>query len=214
MKKSAFLNSLVLILCATACAEDPPQFAVDCEIQTRESGISHFVLFACDFSFDAAVTGCGTVGAITDYTSWEQGIACGKISLSPEGYGAKPLSTFTTERISACKPEQIIGETHAMNFISKAVDNTNLTDCTYWNSLRSNWSKYTIGYIGCDGLWYGKSSTEPGFAFTLAGLGSVKEDNNDVADRYEANFTWKHSGLVCPINIPNLMDAFKTEVVS
>ena len=200
----------LLVLCAADCVVAPPQFAADCEITTRASGIKHLVFFSCDWSFDATVTGVGAVGAITDYTQWELGITNNKIGLSPEGFGSKPLSTFATERVSACLPEAIVGETHTLNFTSKAVDADNLTDCTYWNSVRTNYSRYRFGYIGCDDLFYGYSSTEPGFRFVPTALGLVKEDNSDTVDRYEANLSWKYSGIVCPQSIPNLMLAFNT----
>jgi hypothetical protein len=197
----------LLVLCASDCVVDVPEFGADCDVTTRPSGIQYLVFFSCDFQFDATVDG-EVYGPITDYTQWALGVTNKKISLSPEGYGAKPLSAFQTERVTACLPESIIGETHTVNFISKAMDEVALTDCTYWNTVRTNFNRYRVGYIGCDGYFYGKSTTEPGFRFTPTAIGNVKEDNNDTVDRYEANLSWKYSGIVCPQSIPNLLDAF------
>ncbi len=203
-------GTLILTLCATDCHVNPPCFAEDCDITTRPSGIQFLIFFACDFSFDATVDAV-PYGPIADYTVWETAIANGHIGLSPEGFGSKPQSTPQTERVSACLPEAIISETHTIAFTSKSMDNTNLTDATYWNNIKTNYKRYRLGYVGCDGYFYGKSTTEPGYVFTPSALGLIKEDNNDTVDRYEANLSFKHNGIVIPQEITNLLTAFNTD---
>ena len=210
MKSAIFL----LVFCASSCANAVPNFPANCDIDTRPAGINFLVFFACDWTFSGNVTGIGPVGAITDVTQWTLGVDNNKIGLSPEGFGEKPLSTFTNERISACLPEAIVSEIHQVNFTSKAMDNTNLTDCTFWNTIRNDYNRYRVGWIGCDGFYYGLGATEPGFRLSIQAAGSVVENNNDTAQRYEFNFSFNHSGIVCPQNVPNLMDAFASDAGS
>jgi len=204
-------------LCATDCHIDVPCYAADCDILTRPSGIRYLVFFSCDWSFDATVDIDGVptvIGPITDYTEWQTGVSAGFIALSPEGFGDKPLPTFQTERVTACLPEAIISETHVVNFTSKAMDNTLYTDVSYWNTIRTNYRRYTVGYYGCDELYYGSGTSEPGFEFTPVSLGSIKENNSDAVDRYEAQLQFKNIGIVVPQNIPSWLTAFNVDCPS
>lgn len=206
-----------MALCASDCIQAAPRWTNACNITTRSGGIKNLVFFTCNFKFNAnVVTPSGAtvaIGSATDYTQWRIAVANRLISRTPDGYGEKPLSSFTTERLVACSPEAIVSETHTVSFISKDVDATNLDDCTYWNTVRNNYYTYRLGWIDCNGYFYGSGdSTDPGLAFVPTALGMVIPNNNDESIYYQADLSFKNSGIICPQNIVNLNDAFLVDV--
>lgn len=210
---------MALTLCASACREETP-VAWDnaCnDITTRSGGIENLIFFSCDWTFSGTVTIDGVdtqIGAITDYTQWAIGVANRFIVRSPVGIGEKPAATPTTQKLTSCTPDQVTGETHAVNFQSFAADTTNLTDCTYWNGIKTNYYKFRVAWLGCDELVYVKSSTEPGFQFSYSSLGYIQTNDSKTPNYYEANLTFDYLGIPCPYEVPNLEGAFNTDVLT
>lgn len=204
-------------LCISDCSAATPLSFDDCNVQTREGGIPRLLFFSCDWQFNGTVDIDGTptaIGPITDIEAWQIGVANRKISRSPIGYGEKPESSFTTERLAACLPEGIATETHALNFISKAFDNDNNLDCAYWQTIRDAYLQYKIAYQDCTGRVYVKSTSIPGFDFIPVAWSHVIPNNNDELQFFQANVEFKYQGVICPILIPNFDQAFNVPIIS
>jgi hypothetical protein len=204
-------------LCISDCAIPTPLSFDECNVQTRVGGIPRLIFFACDWRFDGTVKIDGEdveVGPITDIAAWQLGVANRKISRTPIGYGEKPETSTTTERIAACLPEAIATETHVLNFISKAFDNDNSLDCVYFNQIRLEYLQYRIGWVDCTGRVYVGNPASPGFAFVPTSWAHIIPDNNDELQFYQANSEFKFQGIVCPIVVPNFDQAFNVPVIS
>lgn len=206
-------------ICANTCAPDAPYWSADaCNIQTSPGGIAFLIFAVCNFRFNAIITKAdGTtvsIGAITDPESWRVAVHNRLISRSPEGYGEKPSSSFTTERVRACTPEGIASKTHSVNFISKDTDPVNFTDVDYWTNIETNYDRFRLMYQGCNEIiYYSGDADDPGFQFTPTVLGYVKPNNNDENDFYEANMSFKYRGIVPKIEVIGIDSAFVESIV-
>lgn len=208
-----------MALCSSDCFRATPRWTNACSIQTREGGIPYLVFFSCNFKFGAVVKsgltgGDVTIGAITDYTAWRTGVQHKLISRTPEGIGEKPATSPTTERVSSCKPESISNMTHTINFTSKDVDTTNLTDVEYWNDICSNYDYYRIGWLGCDDeiVYYTGDASDPGFPFSLTTLSDVFPQTNEESFSYQIGVSFNNRCLAVPLKVTSLNDAFISDV--
>lgn len=207
------------MICSYTCSTATPHWSAGaCNIETREGGIPYLIFFACNFKFNASVmseNGLITIGAITDYTSWEEGVHNRLISRTPEGLGEKPLGSFTTQRLSSCSPEAIASETQNLSFVSYDTDSTSFTDRTYWNNIRTNYGKFRLAWQDCNGyVHYSGNVADPGFVFVPTALGYVIPQTNDENSFYQADLSFKYSGLPTIINVANINDAFVTNIVN
>lgn len=206
------------MLCATDCFQATPRWTGACSIQTRQGGIPYLIFFACNFKFSATVRspitgGNVTIGAITDYTAWRTAVQHRLVSRSPEGVGEKPAATPTTERLSSCKPEAIANMTHSLSFVSKDMDNTNYSDWTYWNNICSNYDVLRIAWLGCDNLlYYTGDVSDPGFPFSMTGIGNVIPQTNEESISYNMDVSFNFRCIPKPILITNLNDAFLSDI--
>ena len=207
-------------LCASDCFRATPRWTNSCSIQTREGGIPYLLFFACNFKFSATVKsgltgGDVTIGAITDYTAWRTAVQHKLISRTPEGIGSKPAASPTTERLSSCKPEAISNMTHTINFASKDIDPTNLTDNDYWNSICSNYDYYRVGWMGCDDLvYYSGDASDPGYPFSLTSIGNVIPETNEESVSYEVAISFNERCIPYIIKVTSINDAFIADVNS
>ena len=208
-----------MALCASACIEQTPRWVGSCSITTRQGGIPYLIFFACNLRFDATVVspvtgGNVSIGAITDWLSWQTAVQHRLISRTPEGIGQKPAASPTTERLSSCKPEAIANMTHTISFTSKDVDNNNYTDHTYWNAICQNYDVYRLGWLGCDGntLYYSGDSTDPGYPFSIGSIGNVIPETNDESVSYQLELSFSERCIPTPLFITNLNTAFLVDV--
>jgi hypothetical protein len=192
-------------ICISPCIADLPQsLAAVCKEEGRPSGINHLIIAQCDVKF---VEG---ENPVTDVQSWKDFVDAGKIMLSPLlAEGEKPEPDNQTQRISACRPEIVINQTHSVTGHSIIADAENLDDFKFWNELGENLSSYLIGWLGCDGLVYGDwNNDKPGFI--MSGLPShVKATTNDEDDMFMFNFEFKKKGIVVPVKVDNFLTAFE-----
>lgn len=173
---------------------------------------------SCNFQFASSgavnvTTPTGSiisVGLISDVTSWDIGIQNNMIRVSPTGLGDKPESTFTNARFSSCLPEEIASETHIINFQSFDIDADNFWDRTYWNNIRTNYSKYRLLYQDCNGIiYYTGNVTDPGFSFVpTVGPTYVIPQTNDEKAFYQANLSFKFEGIPAMIEVAGLDFSF------
>lgn len=154
------------------------------------------------------------VGKITDYTSWALLVQNNMVRISPEGLGDKPESTYTQQRLSSCRPEQIASETHTINFQSYQVDTVNFSDRTYWNTVRNNFDKYRLVYIDCNGIiYYSDDVEDPGFEFVPTALGYVMPQIGQTDSAYyQANLSFVYEGIPAMVEVPNIDEAFTIDV--
>jgi hypothetical protein len=187
-----------MALCNAACAVDVPVFTgAGCNVTTRKGGISFVGFIKCNYVFTD----------ITDAAEWTSAVTANEVHILPEGVGSKPATTPTNLKLSSCRPETMVGETHAVNFRTYNVDDTTLTDFVSHNDIKVNIESYRMFWIGCDGLFY----LDPTYATESAGFEAsaptwsyvVDEDSNTPA-MYEIELTFDHIGIVAGLSLPGV----------
>lgn len=214
------------MLCSSSCGGGSavPRFPTGCVLETRKGGIPNLIFMSCNVRFAgdgetsvSLTTPTGStiqVGKITDYTSWAILVQNNMVRISPEGLGDKPESTYTQQRLSSCRPEQIASETHTINFQSYQVDTDNFSDRTYWNQVRRNFDKYRLVYIDCNGIiYYSDDVEDPGFEFVPTALGYVIPQVGETDNAYyQANLSFVYEGIPAMVEVPNINEAFTIDV--
>lgn len=210
-----------MTLCASSCHVAVPTSSSTCIKKTKKGGIKFLGVVSCAWGFDTDViiNGVSTpVGPITDVDNWILGIENGFIGLSPEGYGEKPASDKTTEQLTACEPDEVTGEDHTINFVSKLMDD-DFTQCTFWSAIKSNRGSYRLIYIDCNDLVYVKSLTgNPGWKFSLSGNADlIHPAGNNERMSFEFSPVFRHDpedGIICPLEVPDFEEIYSAEVNS
>lgn len=214
------------MLCASSCNAAVPRWSGACDITKRAGGISNLIFTSCNWKFATVAEGAInvttptgaiiSVGLITDYTSWALGVQHNMIRISPEGIGEKPASSFTTEKFSSCRPEEISSETHAVNFKSFDTDPDNFYDVTYWNSIRRNYGKYRLMYYDCASIIYYSGDVEdPGFQFIpTTGPGYIIPPGKENKSYWEANLSFLFDGNPDMIEVANIAEALNIDANS
>lgn len=211
-------------LCSSSCNAAVPRFPTGCTFEKRAGGIPNLLFLSCNARFAAAnqtsvsvTTPTGSiisVGRITDYLSWALLVQNNMVRTSPVGLGEKPESTFTNQRFASCLPEEISSETHIINFQSYQMDNDNYYDRTYWQNVRTNFTKFRLMYLDCnDVIYYTGDPTDPGFEFVPTSLGYIipQVGQTDKAF-YQANLSFVYEGIPAPIEVANIMTALNIDV--
>lgn len=173
--------------CNAFCAVPlPAPYADPCAIRPRPGGISRFVMLACDLAPETLANPVALQAAIT---------AC-KIRMSPEVVGQKPQGSFEKKRLSSCRPEQIVAGEKTITFRDYTTDAAGqFRDFDFWNTLLLNPSRYLLGWLTCDGVFYGF------VPFTLE-VDEVIEDTRNGQAYKEGTFTIEHLGLIKPTPMP------------
>jgi len=116
------------------------------------------ILFDCETAFED----------ITDAEEWAAKIAAGEVTLIPEGVGELVEPEQTTERISACRSEEVNSEISGLNYQLKLFDNVTYTDFDLEFDLKNKIAAKTLAFIDCNGLLYidytYTSGDNPGFS--------------------------------------------------
>lgn len=92
---------------------------------------------------------------ITDLTEWQTKITANEIHFSGKLLGSKPKGSFEKKKVSSCTPEQVIAGSKQIDFNDYNADETNFGEYTFWNTILENQTLYKMGYVSCDGLFYG-----------------------------------------------------------
>lgn len=207
------------MICSDLCFAAVERWTSVCNIQTREGGIPFLLFAACNVKFSATIAkpGGGTVaiGAITDYLSWKALVDNNLLSRSPEGIGDKPAPTPQLQRVSSCRPETIVNQTHGVNFRSLDIDPTNLTDNSYWNDKCDNYSLLRVMLMDCNNIihWTG-DVTDPGYSFSGTSTGLVIPETNDESQFYQFNIEFKERCIPKIIQVVSITDAFVNDVAT
>lgn len=208
-----------MAICSNLCFVEVPRWTSVCNIQTREGGIPYLLFAACNVKFSATISkpGGGTVeiGAITDYLSWKALVDNNLLSRSPEGIGDKPAPTPQLQRVSSCRPEVIVNQTHGINYRTLDIDPTNLTDNSYWNDKCANYSLLRLMWMDCNNIiHYSGDISDPGYAYSLTSSGLVIPETNDESQFYQYNAEFKELCIPSIISVVNINDAFVNDVAT
>ena len=148
-------------ICNPLCGESEIRtYCTPCDrIQaTRKGAINQLILFDCETAFED----------ITDAEEWAAKIAAGEVTLIPEGVGELVEPEQTTERISACRSEEVNSEISGLNYQLKLFDNVTYTDFDLEFDLKNKIAAKTLAFIDCNGLLYidytYTSGDNPGFS--------------------------------------------------
>lgn len=216
-----------MALCSSSCGNNAavPRFPTGCVFDKRKGGIPNLIFISCNWRFAgdgettvAVTTPTGStiqVGKITDWWAWALGVQHNMIRISPEGLGDKPESSFTTARFSSCRPEEIASETHNINFQSYQIDADNFSDRTYWQTVRTNFTKYRLLYWDCNGIiYYSGDVTDPGFEFVpTSGPGYIIPQIGQTDNAYyQAALSFVYEGIPAMIEVANIEEAFTIDV--
>lgn len=134
-------------ICNPSCDEQEIRsYCTPCDriTATRKGAINQIGLFKCESSFTD----------VTDADEWVTLIESGGVILIPEGVGEIVEPDQTTDRISACKGEEVTGEISGLNFQLKLFDNDAYTDFDLEYDLKNKIGNYTLFFIDCNGLLY------------------------------------------------------------
>lgn len=214
------------MLCSSSCGNNAavPRFPTGCIFEKRKGGIPNLIFLSCNARFATEAEDYITltdsdgvsfsVGTITDPTSWSALVQHDMVRISPEGIGEKPASSYTQERVSSCRPEEIASETHTLTFQSKQVDNDNFYDRTYWQTVRTNFNKYRVLYWDCNqNLFWTGDPEDPAFEFVPTELGYVIPPIGQTDNAfYQANLSFVYEGIPAIINVPGIEEAFTIDV--
>lgn len=135
------------VICNTLCGDEQIRsYCTPCDrVQaTRKGAINSILLFNCDTVFED----------ITDADEWAAKIAAGEITVLPEGVGEITEPDQSTERISACRDEEVINEISGLNFALKLFDNVAYTDFDMEYDLKNKIASKTLAFLDCNGLLY------------------------------------------------------------
>lgn len=207
------------MLCNASCHVDTPLInQVFCDNNYIEGGIKRLIFISCDavFSGNVTIDGVSTpIGSIDDYTNWATLVANRFIVASPEGMGEKPLPEYTKEDYVSCRPQRVTVSDHRVNFQSKSFTQTTFDECDFWSDLFDNYGRYRVAWQDCAGNIYVRQSTgQPGFQFDFDAPGHVIPLNNSESQYFQMDLLIRHKGIICPIEVPNIDDAFITDVLS
>lgn len=187
-----------MAICDVSCQLLPTAWAANCARQTRRAGIDYFVVMSCDLA--------PSVTDLEDSTWWCTQITAGTVAISPALVGEKPAPSYTTARFRSCVPEEVQGRTNTINFMSYEVENTNsgtrsaqFKDFNFWNDFQANYRRYQIGYIDCNGNFFGIITD---FAAQVA---NTLTNTGDEAAKWEGNITWQSLQELKPYYVANLV---------
>lgn len=215
-----------MALCSSSCGNNAavPRFPTGCVFDKRKGGIPNLIFLSCNARFagddETSVTltsptgSTFQVGKITDWHSWAALVQHNMLRISPEGLGDKPESSYTLARFSSCRPEEIASETHVLNFQSYQIDVDNFSDRTYWQTVRTNFTKYRVIYQDCNGIiYYTGDPEDPGFEFVPTALGYVMPQIGQTDNAYyQANLSFVYEGIPAMIEVVNIEEALTIDV--
>lgn len=178
--------------CSPLCAKTiPPSAFGSCALDPRKGGISHLVFKSCDVDVpDNPVTQPGNV---VNRAAWLPLLTACKLRISPEIVGAMPVGSTTSRRFSSCRPEQVVSGTRTITF-QDFTKSRGFYDYEFWNAIFRNQSLYEVGWITCDGRFYGF------YNFAIE-VNEEIEDNVDGVSFKSGTITMIQTELFTPIEI-------------
>jgi hypothetical protein len=180
--------------CSPVCARTLPASGFGaCKIRPRKGGISHLVFKSCDVEVpENPVTQPGNV---VNRSAWLPLLTSCKLRISPELVGQKPVGTTNSRRFASCRPEQVVSGTKTITFQDFSSPR-NYLDYSFWNTIMENETAYEVGWIACDGRFYGF------YNFSIY-VDEVIEDSVAGVSLKEGTVTIEETRLFVPLEIRN-----------
>lgn len=179
-----------MAICSADCTKLPPRPVKEgCGIDTRPGGINRLVFASCRTQFDN----------ILDLSEWCEKVTQGEIVVTNPISGQKPKGSFTKKRISSCQPESVTGVERSITFQDFGADDVAFTDFSFWNAILKDTSLYQVGWLTCDGLFFGFVNQ-----FTLE-VDHVIEDTNLGSSFWDGSLMWTGFEHIEPVYVPGLL---------
>lgn len=196
------------LLCVGACATDELPPAVDpCTLAPlKTSGLS-FIFIECGYQFTD----------ITDTVEWAALIAADDAVAAPPGFWGSPLPAQTNFDISCGKKFQA-QEGKQFVYTGSEINITDLSDQTFWKTIRDNNKSYRVLPVTCDGQFsiedsYASAVTvlgeSPGFEFSwiVPPDWVVVEGENNLMT-WQTTLQIPAAGIVCRRYLPGVLNLF------
>lgn len=187
-------------ICKPSCITGAPPvgYVNNCNITTRQGGISRIVFLVCDPNFPAFPYS----GEWTNYRNWIWALCNGRLYMTGPVLGNQDAASFTNKKIDSCGPEQTIAGSQPVIWQDYNADDTNMFDFDFYSFIKNNKRFLKFGYIGCndlaymfDGLWNIESSP-------------VIEQDGIAGNTYHQNtVTMSTLESVKPVKAVGLLDA-------
>lgn|GEM_PF-6457748 len=163
-----------------------------CGIVTRPAGISRIIFKDCAAIFTD----------LSDLTEWQTFITAEQIRATGYVKGSKAKGSFTKKKLASCQPEQVTGKTSVINFVDANSDPVagSARDYLAWNQIQAYYNRYDVGYLTCDGLFYGWI---PAGTWSLE-VDDVRADNNDEEANFDGSISYTGIEMVIPELITGL----------
>lgn len=168
----------------------PPRLTAKCATANESGGISRIIFAACDVNFND----------INNVAEWCYLVKQGKIIVTNEILGKKDKANYTTKMVSSCRPEVVTGKTNTVTYTDYLLDNQEHRDVKFYNTIQKNARHYKLGFIKCDGKFYGLIDK-----FSVK-IDKVIEDTVNDCTYWDIELTWNGLESLNPIYIPNLLE--------
>lgn len=176
-------------ICSSSCSVRIPRPPSEgCGTSGRSGGISRIVFMSCSVKFRD----------ITNLAEWCEYINLGLIRVTAPIMGQKAADSATKQRFDSCSAETTTGFTRSITFNDFSADNDTFTDYVFWNAILRAPQNYQMGFITCDGLFYGFI---PEFS---ADVDIVIPETNLESSMWDGTLSWQELAMVKPIFLPNL----------
>lgn len=166
-----------------------PRPTEKCATANESGGISRIVFAACDVNFND----------IKNVAEWCYLVKQGKIIVTNEILGKKDKANYTTKMVSSCRPEVVTGKTNTITYTDYLLDNQEYKDVKFYNTIQKNARHYKLGFIKCDGKFYGLIDK-----FSVK-IDKVIEDTVNACTYWDIELSWNGVKSLEPINIPNFL---------
>lgn len=150
-------------------------------------GISRIVFATCNTRFKN----------IEDPAEWCTYVKRGNIVVTSDIMGQMPKGNAIKKKVSSCKPERKIAMENTMTFMDYNIDHKSrqYRDWDFWKDISENESRYKVGFMTCDGRFYGFIDN-----FTID-VTQVIEDSSTGATFWDGTLGWQSSFSPKPIFI-------------
>lgn len=149
-----------MALCSPLCGdEDVRVYCTPCDRQQslRKGAINYIGLLDCSTTFTD----------ISDADEWTAKLTAGEIKLLPELVGELGEPETTTNRLSACRAEEITDEVTTLTAQIFLFDNSSFTDFDMEYDLKNKIAAKTLFFVDCNNILYYRydwaTGENPGF---------------------------------------------------
>jgi hypothetical protein len=150
---------------------------------------------------------------VYDCETWAALSRNGAVVTTLEVLGQKPKANATRKKTSSCRGEQVIGFDYSVTFQDYNADNIGFSDYDFWNTIQSEYQRFQVGFLTCDGYLHGFEPFTPNGErgtlitnFTIE-ISNVIEDDYNGSSFWDGTIEWKAKVEHKPIIVPGIMQA-------